>query len=78
MHTGEKQEDGKGRIFKKHLARKFPITEDERVKYLGYTESLSQKGEKSFKIHNTEKNITFIREADTRVQLKGARQILFF
>lgn len=46
---------GKGRICKKHLARKFPITEDERGKYLGYTESLSQKGEKSFKIHNTEK-----------------------
>lgn len=65
-------------MFKKRLARKFPITEDKGVKCSEHTESLSQKGEKSFKIHNTEKNITFIREADTRVQLKGARQSLVF
>lgn len=53
------------------------MTEDKRVKYPDYTESFSRKGEKSFKIHNTEKN-TFIREADMRVQLRGARQVLFF
>ena len=38
---------------------------------------ISWRGEKSFKTHNTEKNITFIREADTRVQLQDATQILF-
>lgn len=53
------------------------MTEDKRVKYPDYTESFSRKGEKSFKIHNTEKN-TFIREAGMRVQLRGARQVLFF
>lgn len=68
------EEEERAEFLTKHLARKLPITEDERVKRSEYTESLSQKGVKSFKIHNAEKNITFIREAGTRVQLKSARQ----
>lgn len=53
------------------------MIEDKRVKCSFYTESFSWRSETSFKIHNTEKNTAFIREADTRVQLKGAGQILF-
>lgn len=76
---GEKQRrchhlKGGGVEFLKSIwLEKFSITEDKRVKHPYYTEYFSQKGEKSFKIHNTEKNM-FIREAGTRVQLKDARQ----
>lgn len=38
---------------------------------------ISRRGEKSFKIHNTEKNITFIREADTKEGTTTRSQILF-
>lgn len=71
---------GKGRIFlffkKKHLARKLPIIEDERVKCLDYTEFLGEV-KNHLKYTTLRKNITFIREADTRVQLQGATQIFF-
>lgn len=53
-------------FLKKHLARKLPIIEDERVKCLDYTEFLGEV-KNHLKYTTLRKNITFIREADMRV-----------
>lgn len=68
---------GKGQNFKKHLARRLnpPLLKTKELHT--HIRVIFSEGEKSFKIHNTEKNITFI-GGRTKLQLKGADRFLSF
>lgn len=75
---GRNRRNGKGRIFKSIWLENSPLLKMKELNIRDTQNHFLRKVKNHLKIHNTEKNITFIREADTRVQLKGARQILFF